>query len=1010
MGGLALFAPWVRRYGEMVEIRVLGPLEVSTGEGRVALGGPKQRTVLALLTANANQVMSQDRLIDEVWGEEPPEAARNTLQSYVSNLRKVLRLGGAGVSIERRPPGYVLQVPEEWIDAAQFEVLARMGRDSLSGDGNAAAALLREALALWRGSAFADLADEAPLLRAEAIRLEERRLSTLGDRIDADLATGCSGELISELEMLTEQHPLRERFWGQLMIALYRSGRQAGALRAYRKARGILAEEVGIDPSPELQRLEDQVLLQDPELGPASAPGPVRHNLPSPISTFIGRGDAIAVVGKELAQHRLVTLTGVGGVGKTRLATEAARTEVDSYPDGVWLVDVAAVGDAALVAPLVAEHTGVRQTPDRPVISSLIDHFRPRCSLLVMDNCEHLIDSLAPLIETLLHRCPRVRVLCTSRQALRIHGEAVVDVPPLGTPGDDATAAETVLAEAVQLFGDRAATAGSGFALHPGNAHVVADICRRLDGIPLALELAAAATRSLVIDDLAARIDEWFHIHGPESRTAAERHRSMRAALEWSYQTLSPTERLVLGRLSVFAGSFGLDAAEQILPAERHTNDVVATITALVDKSLVVRIVPSEGRYRLLEPVRQFAQQKIESLGDLEATRRRHRDWYLALAEEGGGAALMAEPQRWIPVLTIDHDNLRGALSWSLERGHAEPALRLAGALAYYWVARTFLEEGHGWVLAALALEADVPPSARAAAEMGAGMITMFRRDAEQAAQHFRQARALYVELGTELAVAWTYLWSCTVEISRIELDHAAEYGKRGLELFRHLGNDDGTAATLTWLGASYLADPDKARPLLEEAIDIARRIDRWPTLGWAKVGLGVALSNTGTPHDGLDTCEEAVAVAEQTKDTGMLAYALTLSSAVAIAAKEHERARALLRRALHTEHRYGATSSNLIGLILECCAALLTVEQRFRQAATLYGAADNSPHGYREAPFVPFDMAQYRRAAQRALGRDTFEQHAHKGAGLDRDQASTAALEYLAPAATSTTSTEPHA
>ncbi len=541
-----------------MEFRILGPLEVADGDSLIALAAA-QHALLALLLLSANEVVSSDRLIEALWGEHSPESGRTALQVRVSQLRKAL--GEAGGLVVTRPPGYVLRVDAGQVDLARFE---RFVDEADAGPPSVAASKLREALALWRGPALADLAFESFAQPAVA-RLEELRLGAIEKRIDADLALGRHAALVGELEALTAVHPLRERVRAQLMLALYRCGRQADALAVYQSARRELVEELGLEPSPSLRELEQSILRQDPALEPAPlarhplADQPIdvsprvlepRHNLPARASSFVGRERELRVLQGLLSHTRALTLVGAGGVGKTRLALELAELVLEGWGDGVWFVDLAPLADPALVAGKVASVFAVPEAPERSVSESVVDALRSRELMVILDNCEHVIDSAAILAGQFVVACPRVAIVSTSREPLRIAGEQVYRVPSLSLPAADGRdVARMADSEAVRLFVDRARRQRPDFALDSENCSAVARLCRRLDGIPLAIELAAARLRAMSVDEIEKRLDQRFALLTGGNRAALPRQQTLEALIDWSYDLLNPSEQELLERL-----------------------------------------------------------------------------------------------------------------------------------------------------------------------------------------------------------------------------------------------------------------------------------------------------------------------------------------------------------------------------------------------------------------------------------------------------------------------------
>ncbi|WP_235921309.1 BTAD domain-containing putative transcriptional regulator [Lentzea tibetensis] len=621
---------------------ILGPLEARTADGPVALGGPRPRSLLALLLLEAGHVVPTDRLIDGLYGEDPPGDAANALQGQVSRLRRTL---GSGV-IEFHPAGYRIVVSPDDVDAHRFTRLAADGRRALeAGDAASASSLLRSALELWRGPALVDV----PVATAQAARLEELRVAALEDRVAADLLLGEAG-LVAELQELVAAHPLRERLRGQLMRALYGAGRQAEALEVYEDARRLLADELGADPSPELAAVHLAVLRGETV---------ARTGLPAQLTSFVGREGELTRIADLLDRERLVTLTGPGGAGKTRLSVEAAARD----PRESCFVDFAQLRDGTGVQQTVLGALGLRESglPQQDPRERLVAALHDRKVLLVLDNCEHVIDAAAQLAHDLLGACPDLRVIATSREALNITGEVLCPVPPLE------------LEPSVSLFKDRARAVRPEFTPDDDTRR----ICAALDGLPLAIELAAARLRTLTTGELASRLDDRFRLLNRGSRTVAPRHQTLRAVVEWSWDLLDEEEQDLAARLSVFAGGATLESAAHVCASD----DVLDLLAGLVDKSLVE---VSDGRYRMLETIRAFCAERLENP---EATARRHAEYFRDLAAEADAHLRNEEQLTWIARLGAEHANLRAALAWAVAAD--EPlALDLFRELSWYWYLR----------------------------------------------------------------------------------------------------------------------------------------------------------------------------------------------------------------------------------------------------------------------------------------------------------------------------------
>lgn len=687
----------------VMEIRLLGRFDVVADGAVVALGGPRQRAVLAVLALNANEIVSVDRLADEVWGGDPPASAVVTLQRYISHLRRAL--DGLPLAIETRRPGYVLLVDADSIDARRFERLVEQGRAQwAAGAGAEAAEGLRQALALWQGDPLADFAYES-FARIAITRLEELRAEAIELRIDADLQLGRHRDLVPELEALVAANPLRESYRGQLMRALHRSGRQADALRVYQQGRHVLAEELGLDPGVALQQLEQAILSNDPSVEAQPRSEAPRSRLPAELTSFVGRSAEVEDIAGLLTRARLVTLTGPGGSGKSRLALRVAG----AYASGAWLVELGAVTDPAIVPQAVAQALGVHQDSERAVVDRIVDALADVEGLLVIDGCEHLLDAVAELVQQILSHTAKVRVLATSREILDVPGEAAFRVPTLSVPTDDTpkTLDELRAFDSVRLFLERAAAADSTFTATDDEAATIAELCRRLDGLPLALELAAARTDVLTLRQLADRLDDRFEVLTSGWRTAPPRQRTLRATIGWSYDLLNDDERLLFDRLSVFAGSFTVEQAEAVCGGD------INLLSSLVRKSLVVRVHKGENRYRLLDTLRDFGREQLRQRPDAAAMFHRHTEYFTHVAELAPPALRGVDGARVLDALEDDHLEFRAALARTLAAGDGEGACRLGAALAEFWDTRFHVSDGLMWLERAIdaARQAGTPPT-----------------------------------------------------------------------------------------------------------------------------------------------------------------------------------------------------------------------------------------------------------------------------------------------------------
>jgi len=651
-----------------LSFRVLGSLEVWRDDRTVVVGAAKQRALLGLLLIRRSEV-GRDVLVDALWGERPPAGARNTLQVYVSKLRRVLGQD----AIVTTPAGYRLDLVAGAVDADRFEELFEQGRQALApGHARRALPVLQEAESLWRGAAYSDLRYET-FVQAEAGRLDELRLTCVEERLQAQLELGGHAQLVGELEALVVEHPLRERFRSQLILALYRSGRQTEALAHYQATRRMLSDELGLEPSPELRELERMILAHDPALGVTRDVVKSRSNVPHQPTPFIGRehelAELVAVV--RDGSRRLVTLTGPGGTGKTRLAIEAASLLVADFEAGVWWVPLQSLRDARLVSPAIA---AALELPGGELTAQVGD----ARMLLVLDNFEQLLDAG---VETasLLSRCPNLRLLVTSREPLHVAAEREVRVPPM---------TET---DAVALFDERAGQIAHGDSV-VDDGEVVAEICRRLDCLPLPVELAAARTKLFTARQILSRLNRRLTLLTRGPRDAPARQQALRATIEWSYDLLEPDERQLLRDLSVFVGGCSYESGEAIASAGPDT------LESLLDKSLVQRRESEiDPRYSMLETIREFARQLSEATGEWEMQCRRHAEWFLARAEQTGAATEGGEIPPWNPWAWFRDElpNVRVAIDWAIEAGEMKLAHALAAAPGpWLWLASGATNEG----------------------------------------------------------------------------------------------------------------------------------------------------------------------------------------------------------------------------------------------------------------------------------------------------------------------------
>ncbi len=870
-----------------MEFRILGPLEVSSN-GPVPITAAKHRALLTHLLLHANAVVSAEALVDSLWGERPPASARKLLQVYVSQLRKVL---GDAVLVTRSP-GYLIAVEWSRLDSARFERLFAEGSQALrEGNPQLASSLLGRALALWRGPALVD----DPNVQPEARRLEELRVKALERRVEADLHLGRHAVLVGDVHALVGEHPLQEVFRAQLMLALYRSGRQAEALEAYADARRALVGELGVEPSPELRELHRAILNQDSALRPPLPEQLPTKPLPVPATRLIGRARELNELERllGLSAVRLVTITGPGGIGKTRLALEACARARTEFANGVVFVGLAALTDRTLVVPTIAEALEVKERAGEPLQQTVTEAIRSRELLLLIDNFEQLPDA-APALADLLLAAPRLKLLVTSRARLRLSGEHVYLVPPLAVPEPSQLADPEVVAEsaAVALFIERARALSPGFALTAENTPAVAEICMRLEGVPLALELAAARIRILTPQSLLDRLGRRLPLLTEGAWDLPARQQTLRATIDWSYELLTPAEQSLFVRLSVFAGGWTLELAE-LVGASDH---VLEALTGLQDNSLVGHEVESgngEPRYRLLETVREYAFERLSG-EEADDARDRHARAFVALAERAESELIGPEQGVWQERIEREHDNMRAALGWLRESAQVELELRLATALGRFWYVRGHLSEGRRRLEDALAQAGSAAPpglwakalrtgsaiaviqgeyaAARALAEQGLrlyrdlhdlpgtvrslsnlGAILLAEGRAEDAVVALDESIALSRNLPDRRLAALALNNRGDVALTQGAYEAAAEYFDESLTLLREVGDTANIARSLFNLGAAALERGRiaAALELLRESAAISTTVGDKEDVAWCLVGFAAVATKRGDARRG---------------------------------------------------------------------------------------------------------------------------------------------------------------
>ncbi len=853
-----------------IDIRVLGSVEVRRETQPVAIGGPKPRQILAMLVAAHGGVVSTDRLEEELWGDDQPADPGAVLQSNISRLRKALH---PEARIVARPPGYALEVDASAVDAWRFEA-SRLGtRDDVTPavliDAN------ERALACFSGAPYAEFADRE-WARADVSRLDELRAVAREETLSARLELGEDRTVIADLEALVAEYPLRERTWYALAVALHRSGRSPDALRRVATFRSILRDELGLDPPAAIRDLESRILDSDPGLliAPVPLSGRRRHRLPADVTPLIGRSADLAGLVRHLREHRLVTLVGPGGVGKTRLALRVAADLWDERIGEVYVVELAPVNDPLSTVASVATAIDVHQRQYLSVEETLVEYLRGRAALLVLDNCEHVRIVVAHLVERLLAACPDLTVLATSREVLGLPAEHVRRVEPLAVAMIPMETSELAKVPAVRMFIERAIASNPGFLLDADNAAAVAEIVRRVDGLPLAIELAAARSGAISPSALAERLRERFDLLDHAQVGRSERHQTLGELVAWSFNLLTGTEQILFARVSVFAGPFGLDAVEAICTDETLDRSSAARVlAALVDKSMVQPTDIGAGRYRILEPLREFGRAELPS-SERAAVAERHSAWYLQLAERSSEA--MAGPDEAAAATRLDQEfgNLRAAFSYFFEQADMERCARLVAALREYSF-RSMRAEVISWAADVVTMPGfdESPRAPVVLATVGYGRFV--RGDLDSAIEYGDMAVAAAERLGVGtsglaervLGNSWFYRGEAEIAQRWIDrmLDDAGDGSPARLAHGRYMRS----------VACTSVGDPERGLALAEQALDAARRCASPTALAQAWYALGLSLAGSD-PTAAAEHLQRSAEVAGTAGSRWVQAFALT--------------------------------------------------------------------------------------------------------------------------------------
>ncbi|GII91568.1 BTAD domain-containing putative transcriptional regulator [Sinosporangium siamense] len=938
---------------------VLGPLAVwDTGGAQVKVPEAKVRALLADLLLHEGRPVPADHLIDDLWGDRPPTRPARVLRTKISQLRAVLDDAepSGRDRLTLHPAGYRLRLSPGDTDLSHFHDL--LGRARRTASPAARAARLDRALSLWRGHALPEFADHE-FARVAVARWHDQRLTAVEEHAETRLALGDHHLLADELTDLVTRHPFRERLLAALLQALYGAGRQGEALDVYERARRLFADELGVDPGPELVALHTAILRQDPSLA-----GPATGNLPVPLTGLIGREPELAAVRRHLAESRLVTLTGPGGVGKTRLAMEAAADQTGGHPDGVWLIDLASIIPQAgldRIREAIAGTLGIRDhhspgdpgnlwgdipAPTGPVGAvtphaappfgpDLVDTLRTKRMLLILDNCEHVIEPVAAMVARLAPNAPGVRFLTTSREPLGIPGEVVHEVPPLPTKSTTGSAEHPA---AVRLFAMRAAAGAPGFILDAHTTPIVEAICRRLDGLPLALELAATRVRSLGVHGLSARLDDRFRLLDTGHRGMPSRQRTLRAVIDWSWDLLAEGEQVVMRRLAVHADGFTLRAAEAVCTAEGFTlsaaqavctaeGDLAAGIRAdlaemlarLTDRSLIAATDSADGsrRYRLLASVRAYGLERLEEAGETHLTQRRHLGYYTTLAERADEHLRGPGQRTWLLRLDTEAANLRSAFDTALLLCDTTSALRLATARFWHHYLCGTLREARRALTEALALDTRVPQAdaLHAAAAAWLGAATLMTSDPTDPVGTAQAALAPYERLPHAEGRARAEWFLSTALLAFGELSESERLLARALTEFRRRGDRWGEAAALSTRAWQAQARGDLRRCGTDgaQALAVFEDLgDRWGRLQ-ALPATALLAEVAGDYPQATRLHSERLRLAEELGLNAEVPYSLTALGRIAILEGDLARAEELHTRA----SRLAAAQGDRFGRLL---------------------------------------------------------------------------------------------
>jgi predicted ATPase/DNA-binding SARP family transcriptional activator/DNA-binding CsgD family transcriptional regulator len=991
-----------------LRVRLLDGFGVSVGSRSIAQDAwrlKKSAALVKLLALAPGHRMHREQVMDLLWPDSGRRSASNNLRSVLYAARKVLdpNIGSLYLASEGKSLALCPEV-ELWVDVNAFEAALTTARRTREP------AAYRAALGLYAGELLPDDRYED---WAENRRWELRR-AFLSAQIELSGLYEERGEYERGLEALQQflaEEPADEEAHVRLMRLYAYSGRRQEALSRFQQFSRILAGQFGTEPGAAARRLRDEIAAGEFPSRPPSLAGVPRkdvperggHNLPEPRTSLVGRGREILEVKRALSTTRLLTLTGTGGAGKTRLALEVARDLVGVYPDGIWLIELAPLSDPGLVVQEVARTLGLEEQPGRLLLDSLLHALADKEMLVLLDNCEHLTGAVARLSVAILDSSPGTRVLATSRERLGAEGESTWPVPSLSVPRETFTMEDLEGYESVNLFVDRACRAQPGFRLTPENARAVVEVCVGLEGIPLAIELAAARIGMLSAGQISERLGHSLDLLTRGARTADRRHRTLRATLDWSYGLLGGPQQRLFGRLSAFAGGFTLEAAESVGGGGGvGEKQVVELLTTLVEKSLVMAEESWErgARFRLLETVRQYASEKLVESGEEDDIRRRHARFFLALAEEAEPGLRGPRQVEWLDHLEQEHDNLRAALAWSLE---GELGARLAGTLSLFWYTRGYLSEGRSY-LEAVVRDHSMPETARARALDGLGWIAEPQGDYERARLAYEESLGLYRRAGDRRGVANALGDLGSLALDRGDYERATSLLEESLALYRELGESEGLIGILDSLGvlASARGDSERSAVYFREALALSRGKGNVRRTAVSLGNFGITTLVHGDPEQATALLEESLGLFREIGDSQNIAIGLVHAALAALAGGDQGRARVLVEEGLGLLRKAGDRQH--FADCLEIMAGSAGAGGLARKAARLWGAAG----ALREEIGVPLQpenrtvLAPYLVAARSDLGEAAWQTALAEGRAMSPDRAIEYSLSVDEPASPS--------